>query len=208
MTLLHPRGFLLVTGSCFLVLAAAAVVLGAFPADTALRDFVLGLASPPTLALMRVVNYAGAWQLLLPGTLALLVVFPGARRRWWLWIGLMLAAPASEGLAKALVGRPRPEDVSWGFPSGHATAAAAFFGAMIYLAGSLPPMACRLVRGLSLAGMLLVAVARVMLRAHWPSDALAGLALGLSLATAAVLIDIGGRERRPPRTPPADTPHR
>src|SRR5919204_259468 len=38
-----------------------------------------------------------------------------------------------------------------------------------------------------LAG-LLVALARVILGAHWPSDALAGLALGLALASAAALL--------------------
>lgn len=187
--ILHPRGILVLTAGCFVALAAAVARLGTLPADAALRDALLGLASPPTLAVMRVINYAGAWQVLLPVTLALLVLFPRARRRWWLWIALMLAAPASEGVMKAVVGRPRPEDASWGFPSGHATAAATFFGATIYLAGSLPPAACRLVRGLSLVCMVLVALARVLLRAHWPSDAVAGLALGLALASVAALLD-------------------
>jgi membrane-associated phospholipid phosphatase len=44
------------------------------------------------------------------------------------------------------------------------------------------------VRLAALVGALLVAVARVMLRAHWPSDALAGVALGLALASVAALI--------------------
>jgi len=36
--------------------------------------------------------------------------------------------------------------------------------------------------------IVLVAAARVMLRAHWPSDALGGIALGLTLASAAALL--------------------
>jgi membrane-associated phospholipid phosphatase len=34
----------------------------------------------------------------------------------------------------------------------------------------------------------LVGLARVILRAHWPSDVLAGIALGLALAAAAGLL--------------------
>jgi len=35
---------------------------------------------------------------------------------------------------------------------------------------------------------VLVAVARVILRAHWPMDALAGIALGLTFASLAALL--------------------
>jgi membrane-associated phospholipid phosphatase len=89
---------------------------------------------------------------------------------------------------KIVIGRARPEDASMGFPSGHATAAAAFFGAVIYLAGSLPTAARILVRIGAALVIVLVALARVVLRAHWPSDAVAGIALGLGFASAAALV--------------------
>src|SRR5207247_10342266 len=149
------------------------------------RGALLALASPPILAAMRVINLAGSWRLLLPGSLLLLVAFPRAREQWYIWVGLMIVAPATEGTVKILVGRPRPEAASMGFPSGHATAAAAFFGAVFYLAESLRPPARRLVRTAALVIIVLVATARVMLRAHWPTDALGGIALGLTLASAA-----------------------
>ena len=46
--------------------------------------------------------------------------------------------------------------------------------------------------------IVLVAVARVILRAHWPSDALGGIALGLALASAAALLARPGRAVQDP----------
>ncbi len=76
-----------------------------------------------------------------------------------------------------------------GFPSGHATAATAFFGALMYLAASLRPPTRIVVRAGSVLLILLVALARVILRAHWPVDALAGIALGSAFASIAALLD-------------------
>ena len=165
---LHPRGVLVVAGTCFVALAATVVTLGAFPADTALREAILRLASPAVVETMRVVNRAGDWRALAPGLILLLVAFPEARRQWWLWSALMVMAPIMEWTLKQVVQRTRPEDLSLGFPSGHSTAAAAFWGAVIFLADSLPPRLCRLTRVLAVTVIVLVGLARVILRAHWP----------------------------------------
>jgi len=196
-SLSHPRAVLAVAGACFLAVTAAVVALGSFPADAAVRDALLGLATPGLLRALHVVNLAGSWQVLLPGTLLLFVVFPRARTRWWLWPALMVAAPLAEWSLKHVVARQRPENVSLSFPSGHSTAAAAFFGAVMYLAGSLPPRLCGPVRVLAGVMIVLVGLARVMLRAHWPSDVLAGFALGLVLASLAVLLDAAAATRNP-----------
>jgi len=181
----------------FLALALAAIALPSVPGDPAVREWLLARATPPVVAALRVINYAGSWQLLIPATLLLLVVFPRARERWWVWIGLMLAAPAAEGLLKILIGRARPEDPSMGFPSGHATAAAAFSGAVFYLAASLSPPARILVRAGAVLTIVLVALARVILRAHWPADTLAGIGLGLAFASGAALLAESGDLRLP-----------
>lgn len=186
--MLHPRRVLTVAGACFLALTAAVLLLGAAPADVSVRELLLDLATPAVLDAMRVVNAAGDWRGLLPGTLLLFLVFRRARAQWWLWTGLMILAPTLEWAFKNLVGRPRPEGVALSFPSGHATAAAAFFGAVMFLAGALPPRLCAWVRALAMVMIVLVGMARVMLRAHWPSDVLAGIALGLALAAAAGLL--------------------
>jgi len=182
------RGVLIASAGCFLALALAVGFTSSLPGDTAVREALLALASLPVLAAMRVINRAGSWPLLLPGSLLLLLAFRRARERWYVWVGLMIAAPATEGILKIIIGRPRPEAASMGYPSGHATAAAAFFGAVFYLAESLRPPARPLVRTAALVIIVLVAAARVMLRAHWPSDALGGIALGLTLASAAALL--------------------
>jgi len=179
---------LLAGAGCFLLLALAVLLVKPFPGDAAARGWVLGYGSAWVVQAARVVNHLGSWQVLLPLTLALFVVFPMARRRWWIWLGLMIAAPTAEGLLKILIGRARPEEASMGFPSGHATAAAAFFGAVIYLAAALPRRSRIIVRAASLVLVVLVALARIVLRAHWPVDTLAGIALGLALASLATLL--------------------
>jgi undecaprenyl-diphosphatase len=185
---LHPRAVLVVLGAFFVALAGAVVLVGVLPADVAVREALLAWASPTVIGLMGIVNRGGDWRVLLPATLVLLLVFRRARERWWIWIALMIAAPMLEGALKVAIGRPRPEGLAFGFPSGHATAAAAFFGAVLYLAGSLPPRWRRLVRALAVVCILLVGLARVILRAHWPSDVLGGIALGLGLATIAAIL--------------------
>ncbi len=180
---------LVTAGACvFAALAIVAATVGVLPGDLAIRGQLLSLASPPVIAFMHVVNTLGVWRVLFPSTLMLLLLFPTARQRWWVWLVLMIVAPIVEGTLKHVIRRPRPEDVSFGFPSGHATASAAFFGALIYLAGSLPPLPRAIVRTVAVTLILLVATARVMLRAHWPSDVLGGMVLGLTLASAAALV--------------------
>jgi undecaprenyl-diphosphatase len=190
---LHPRGLLLLTAACFLAVLLAVTLAAAHPADTAARDSLLALASPAMIGVMRVITLMGHASFLVPALALLLWRVPEARARWWIWVGLMLAAPVAESALKVLVARTRPFDASFGFPSGHATAAAAFFGALIYLAGALTPAARRLLRTVAPIAIVLVAVSRVMLRAHWPSDVLGGVALGLALASAAALL--AGRPR-------------
>jgi membrane-associated phospholipid phosphatase len=186
--LLHPRGVLIVASASFLALAAAVVLWGASPVDTFIRESLLNVAGPTVVSIFRVVNLAGDWRGLVPGTLLLFVVFPRARERWWLWAALMLTAPLMEWSLKHVFMRPRPENLSFSFPSGHSTAAAAFFGAVMYLCGSLPPPRRDVVRVLAGVMIVLVGLARVILRAHWPSDVVAGFALGLALAAIASLL--------------------
>jgi membrane-associated phospholipid phosphatase len=91
---------------------------------------------------------------------------------------------------KLLIGRARPElfaeygaysltpftgdTLFESFPSGHSTAAGAFFGAFAMLTPQLRP--------LFLVPALMIGVSRVIVGAHYPSDVAAGLLLGLWVA--------------------------
>ncbi len=187
MTPALARALLAAGCAVFLVLAAGAALADALPLDAVVRETLLGWATPPVLAVMRVVDYGGEWPVLVPGTVLMFLAFARARARWWVWLGFLLAAPLLEVVAKPLIGRLRPEGDAFGFPSGHAAAAAAFFGAVLYLAEALPKHQRLALRLAGLGMIALVGTARVMLRAHWPSDVLAGVALGLALASAAAL---------------------
>lgn len=178
------------------VLAALALLVyfrGSLPGEPAVYDAVLAWASPAAVSVFHKINYLGDKFVILPATLLLLWVAPRTdRRRWWLWVGVMIAAPILEWLGKELIGRPRPEGKSLGFPSGHATAAAAYFFLAAYLIGKrLDRPGARVVLLWIGAGILvvLVGVARIVLQAHWPGDALAGAVLGLACVSLAAWYD-------------------
>lgn len=182
------RSVLLLSVATFAALAVLVAWRGVLAADLLLRDALLGAADPAFVAVVKVVNVGGTWKVILPGMLLVFALLPLARAWWWLWAGVMLTVPLAETLFKHAVGRTRPEGISLGFPSGHATAAAAFFGIVIYLSAAWPPAARRIVRVLAAAVIALVATARVVLGAHWPTDVLAGMALGLALASGGALV--------------------
>ena len=149
----------------------------------------MGWASPAVVFIFQGINYLGDKRVLLPATLLLLWGAPAdARRRWWLWAGVMVAAPILEGVGKEIIGRLRPMGNAFGFPSGHATAASAFFFLAAYLIGKrLDGSGARATLLWIAAATLiaLVAVARIVLRAHWPGDTLGGAALGLACVSLA-----------------------
>ena len=170
----------LTTFGVFIVLALAVRLWGVFPGEPQLYHWVLGWSSPGVVFVFRWVNEFPSRWVIGPGTLLLLWVVLPARRRWWLWIGVIVLAPLLEDLAKLAVGRPRPEGKGFGFPSGHVTAAASFFPMAAYLVGK-AVMNRRGRIGLWLVAaalVLLVGIARMVLRAHWPVDVLGGAALG------------------------------
>ena len=125
-------------------------------------------------------------------TLGLLLV-----RRLWLTAGLVLAATWSGSLlaaqAKLLFARPRPALVDHlvevrglSFPSGHATNSAIIYLTLALLVSQVTRGAATRRYGLGVAVLLVGAIgcSRVYLGVHWPSDVLAGWAIGTCWALA------------------------
>ena len=175
----------------FLVLSAGAA-LGTLPGDLAVRALVRAHLGSEAGPLFHGVNLGGTWLVLLPATALLFALSPHARRRWWLWCAVLVIAPNIENGWKVLVGRTRPMGPAFGFPSGHATAAAAYVVTALYLLGRTPlGRGGRLAVGAVVVVVLGVGVgaARLALDAHWVSDVVGGWALGAACAAGAAWWD-------------------
>lgn len=150
-------------------------------------EWLQGFGSPPVDLVVRAITELGAWPLLV--VLTLLVYWVDGRRDglWLAW--LLVASMFASELLKLAFAEPRPPEALWkagadgfGLPSGHATAAAAFWPAAL-----LRPVR-RWSAGLSATLVVLVAFSRVYLGVHYPLDVLAGALLGLSLFGCAWLL--------------------
>ncbi|ORX06659.1 hypothetical protein AWC30_06050 [Mycolicibacillus trivialis] len=145
---------------------------------------------PGTLAVARALSHFGEHSL---GWLALAglgaLARPGRRRAWGLAAAGTLAAHAAAVLIKRVVRRQRPHHpavaVNVGtpsrlsFPSAHATSTTA---AAILLGRA---------TGLQLPALLVppMALSRILLGVHYPSDVAAGVVVGAAVASAATRWD-------------------
>ncbi|KRB44711.1 phosphatase PAP2 family protein [Phenylobacterium sp. Root700] len=145
---------------------------------------------------MRDITALGGFTVLTIVTIAatLLLVFHRRGREALIFATTVVLAYASSEILKAFYDRDRPMIVAHGsivysqsFPSGHSTAAAATFLTLATVVASVEPRrrTKALVYGLAISGVLAVGVSRVYLGVHWPTDVLAGWALGSSWALAA-----------------------
>ena len=164
------------------------------------------VAHPAVVTAARVVTAAGSPVAMNVLTAVAAVVFWARRHRAW---ALALVAVRSaelllETLLKAVVDRPRPMfdaplalASSSSFPSGHSAGTAAVVGLLAFLVIESwrgPTVGRVLVALAGSAFALAVALSRVLLGVHYPSDVLAGLLLGLGCA-AVVAATLAGRDR-------------
>ena len=184
-------GLVLLLAALGLALAAAGP--GTVPGDIAIARTVQRPTSGTIDAAAEVISLIGADY---PSTLVLaaigvgLLIFSG-RRDLALFLAVAAALRAIGPVLKVLIASPRPTGEAivivakadgLGFPSGHAMGAALLFGAIMIIAPQV--VANRLVaRGaqvVAIAMMALIALSRVRLGVHWPSDVAGGLLFGLA----------------------------
>ncbi|MDP3593756.1 phosphatase PAP2 family protein [Phenylobacterium sp.] len=135
----------------------------------------------------------------------LLLVFHQRRREALIFAGTVILAYASSEVLKAFYDRDRPMIVAHGsivysqsFPSGHSTAAAATFLTLATVLASVESnrRTKALIYALAITAMIAVGVSRVYLGVHWPTDVLAGWALGATWALAAWIVLVISQPKR------------
>lgn len=176
----------LLLGALLLVWAAMLVLGGSDP-DKAALLFLYAGDRPGLVDAARAVTALGSYPALIG--LTLLGVAGLALRRDWrgalLLIAITLSGRLLVQLQKDWTGRLRPEDQehlvatqSYAFPSGHAANAMLV---LLSLALLLPASARgrRLAVAAAAIASIAVGLSRPILGVHWPSDVVAGWALGL-----------------------------
>lgn len=204
----QPPGtrWLAIGATIALIAAIAFLILAEYVADdqTARLDFAalrwLDAHRTPALTLFFIgVSVLGSWPFVGAMTLALCVA--GWRRSQRRAAATLLAAvsgvPLSIVVLKPFYARPRPSVVahlelvdSGSFPSGHVIAATIFFGTIALIVARHTPRTPHrvLLASCALFVAAFVALSRMYLGVHYPSDVLGGVLVGTTWSLLIVLI--------------------
>jgi undecaprenyl-diphosphatase len=197
-----------------MLLAALALTVlaagdGVVPGDIAIARLVQRPASAEIDALARIASLVGDDfpAMVGLGLVGVAVLVAVGRRDLAVFLGVAAAMRAVGPGLKSLIASPRPtpEAVAvvvqaggLGFPSGHAMGAALFYGAITVIAPQV--FANRhIARGIQVAAvvmMALIALSRVRLGVHWPSDVAGGLLFGLGIVCLLQAAMLGWRRAR------------
>lgn len=182
-----------------LVLAVSAVkltedVLGgeSGPIDRAILLFIHAHAPRTLTGFFEAVTLTGSSWFLFPLAAVVTIGLLWAKRRFE---ALLVAASVISGalviyVIKTVVGRARPMlwDTGWywgsSFPSGHTLAVTAFATAAALCVSRIRPASRNLALSLAILWIVLVAISRLVLGVHWPTDVLVAACIGVFLPLA------------------------
>ena len=172
------------------------------PVDESILWFVREHVPLALTGFFAAITWSGSAIFLLPVTVVAVVALLFARQRPE---ALLLAASVSTATLavyalKTIIGRTRPAlwETQWywgsSFPSGHTLSTAAFTSAAALCVARIWPRAAKLAMLMAILWTGLVAVSRLVLGVHWPSDVLAAICVGIFIPLLlSVLFDL----RRP-----------
>ena len=157
--------------------------------DESVRYLIHQQSSPWLTAVMRFVTNLGNWQVILSGTLCLLLFYWYRRDGGHIRLLLVAIAGAGilDGVLKEVFHRTRPDPffvtkpTTYSFPSGHALISLCFYGLVAGIVSQTLRERWQRVAVWSVAGVLvaMIGLSRVYLGVHWPSDVIAGYAAAL-----------------------------
>lgn len=166
--------------------------------------------NPARVRLAQTVTELGDYAFLIPATLAGAAALALRQHRVsaFLFAGSVLGGFALNSLLKIAFRRARPDlwpaivsERTYSFPSGHATLATVFFGGIVAIVFRLSRSYAARAAAVAGGGAIVIAVAftRIYLGAHWLTDVLAGILLGLVWVILCATIT-GHLDRRSPPT--------
>ncbi len=159
--------------------------------DQAISNFVQSLRNAPADAVLVAVTMMGD-SLTLTALAVTLVVTFAVYRHWRAGVAVLLAMVAAAAfvpMIKSILQRPRPTALysgaeAFSFPSGHATLSMTVFGIIAVILADGRSARVKFAIYLSAASLVgAIALSRVYLGAHWPSDVVAGLLFGLAMVS-------------------------
>jgi undecaprenyl-diphosphatase len=187
------RDWSVVTAAILLLLVLARLIDG--KEHLAIDDQILTwlgshLVGPPRQILLQVYRMSGVG---FTGVLVVIALLYLVLKRWWHDLGLLVLATGGilaivDLWLKPFFDRARPHEKllvvdGRSFPSGHAAGSVAFYFAMVAILSLHQPRLRRPLTLGALAWVSLVWLSTLVARAHWPTDLLAGGAVGLAWLT-------------------------
>jgi undecaprenyl-diphosphatase len=159
------------------------------PIDERLMLFLHSQVSPSLTGWLEAITLSASASVLTTMTIAAAVLLVIAKRpiEAMLLTGSVSCAALVVYILKAVVGRDRPAlwDTQWywgsSVPSGHTLAASAFGAASALALGGTWPAARRPAMVVAAVWIVLVALSRLVLGVHWPSDVLAAACIGAAI---------------------------
>ena len=189
--------------------AASLFVLMAVPStrdavqsiDDAVRRAAVAAEWGPAVDLAKVLNVLGSGLVTIPIRIAV-ALWLGFRRRFealTVWVMAIAISEPALTILKSAYGRARPpgslvKTTGFSFPSGHAVAGTVIALSLVIVFVRVGA-ARRNLEILAAVFVFLMALSRVYVRAHWLTDAAAGVALGaaVTLMVAAVAHEVNDR---------------